>query len=138
MEQDWKLMEFDVKGDERGRLVALEENINIPFTFKRVYFIYATEPGFIRGKHAHKNLQQVAVCVHGSCRFILDNGKRRESFLLDKPHVGLYMNKMVWREMDQFSSDAVVMVVADQLYDEADYIRDYETFLKAVKERKEF
>ena len=126
-----KTIEFDLLGDERGSLISLEENKNIPFDIKRVYYIFGTEQGVARGFHAHKNLQQVAICVKGSCRFILDNGKCRESIVLDSPSVGLYIDNNKWREMHDFSEDCVLMVLASNYYDEADYIRDYDKFLGA-------
>ncbi|KAB2823514.1 sugar 3,4-ketoisomerase [Aliivibrio finisterrensis] len=127
-----KTIEFDLLGDDRGSLISLEENKNIPFDIKRVYYIFGTEQGVARGFHAHKNLQQIAICVKGSCRFILDNGKCRESIVLDSPSVGLYIDNNKWREMHGFSEDCVLVVLASDYYDEADYIRDYDEFKKAV------
>ncbi|RYU44054.1 WxcM-like domain-containing protein [Aliivibrio finisterrensis] len=128
-----KTIEFDFLGDERGSLISLEENKNIPFDIKRVYYIFGTEQGVARGFHAHKNLQQVAICVKGSCRFILDNGKCRESIVLDSPSVGLFIGNNKWREMHDFSDDCVLVVLASDYYDEADYIRDYDEFLKEIR-----
>ena len=119
-------------GDERGSLVALESNKNVPFDIKRVYYIFGTKEGVSRGFHAHLNLKQVAVCVTGSCRFVLDNGKQREEVVLDKSTTGLLINDLTWREMYDFSPDCVLMVLASEHYDESDYIRDYQEFLKAV------
>ncbi|WP_305373331.1 sugar 3,4-ketoisomerase [Photobacterium leiognathi] len=123
------LIEFNCLGDDRGGLISLEQNKNIPFDIKRVYYILDTKKGVARGFHAHKDLQQVAVCVKGSCRFILDNGVQRESVILDKPNIGLYIDSMKWREMHDFSQDCVLMVIANHHYDEADYIRNYDDFL---------
>lgn len=123
-----KTIELDLLGDERGSLISLEENKNIPFEIKRVYYILDTVQGVARGFHAHKNLQQVAVCVKGSCRFILDDGAHRESVVLDSPSIGLYIDNNKWREMHDFSEDCVLMVLASEHYDEADYIRDYDKF----------
>lgn len=128
-----KTIEFDLLGDDRGSLISLEENENIPFNIKRVYYIFGTEQGVARGFHAHKNLQQVAICVKGSCRFILDNGTNRESVVLDSPSVGLYIDNNKWREMHDFSEDCVLMVLASNYYDEEDYIRDYDDFLRVVR-----
>ncbi|MEL0609342.1 FdtA/QdtA family cupin domain-containing protein [Vibrio echinoideorum] len=127
-----KTIEFDLLGDDRGSLISLEENKNIPFEIKRVYYIFGTEQGGARGFHAHKNLQQVAICVKGSCRFILDNGKCRESIVLDSPSVGLYIANNKWREMHDFSEDCVLMVLASDYYDETDYIRNYNNFIELV------
>ena len=115
-------------GDERGNLIALEENVNVPFVIKRAYFLFDTQPGVVRGFHAHKSLQQLVVCVSGQCRFILDNGKERVSLHLDTPSRGLLIQSCIWREMHDFSPDCVLLVLADQLYCEDDYIRDYDDF----------
>jgi dTDP-4-dehydrorhamnose 3,5-epimerase-like enzyme len=127
-----KTIEFDVLGDERGSLISLEQNRNIPFDIKRVYYIFDSAGDISRGFHAHKNLQQVAICVKGSCRFILDDGKSRESIILRTQNIGLYIDNNKWREMHDFSEDCVLMVLASETYDEADYIRDYDDFIKAV------
>ena len=127
-----KTINFQPLGDERGSLVALEGNKSVPFDIKRVYYIFGTKEGVSRGFHAHRNLKQVAVCVTGSCRFVLDNGKQREEVVLDKSTTGLLINDLTWREMYDFSPDCVLMVLANEHYDESDYIRDYQEFLKAV------
>lgn len=124
---------FASLGDSRGSLVALEGNKTIPFDIKRVYYIFGTEPDVARGFHAHKKLEQVAVCVAGKCRMILDNGSDREETWLDSPTKGLVIKNMVWREMHDFSDDCVLLVIASELYDEADYIRDYQEFLKVAR-----
>ncbi|EHH3929662.1 WxcM-like domain-containing protein [Escherichia coli] len=126
-------IEFKKLGDERGSLVSLEQNKNIPFEIKRIYYIFGTKDGVSRGFHAHKNLQQVAICVKGSCRFLLDDGKTKEEIILDSPDTGLYINNFIWREMHDFSEDCVLMVLASELYDESDYIRDYSDFLEECK-----
>lgn len=123
---------FQAHGDERGQLVVLEELKDIPFNIKRVYYMYSTTEGVTRGYHAHKNLQQILICVHGSCKIRLDNGKEKEIVVLDNPNEGLYVTNNMWREMFDFSPDAVLMVLASEYYDEADYIRDYDEFLKFV------
>ncbi|MDR8015712.1 sugar 3,4-ketoisomerase [Ectopseudomonas guguanensis] len=128
-----KLIDFPPLGDDRGSLVALEANKTVPFDIKRVYYIFGTKPGVARGFHAHKALKQVAVCVTGSCRMLLDNGQNKEEILLDSPTKGLLIEGLVWREMYEFTPDCVLLVLASEHYDEADYIRDYEDFLKVVK-----
>ena len=127
---------FQPHGDERGQLVSLEEFKDIPFQIKRVYFMYDTEKNVVRGKHAHKNLEQILVCIHGSCKILLDNGREKKVVPLERPYEGLYVANDMWREMFDFSSDAVLLVFASEIYDESDYIRDYDEFLKFVKERK--
>ena len=121
---------FQPHGDDRGQLVALEEFIDIPFEIKRVYYMYDTKDGVHRGFHAHKNLEQILICIHGSCKVLLDNGKEKKVVPLEKPYEGLYVSNNMWREMSDFSPDAVLMVLASDLYKEEDYIRDYNEFLK--------
>lgn len=125
-------VEFPPLGDSRGSLVALEGGKTVPFDIKRVYYIFATQPGVSRGFHAHQNLKQVAVCVTGSCRMVLDNGTERTSIWLDEPTKGVVIDNMVWREMHDFSPDCVLLVLASEHYDEGDYLRDYQIFLEAV------
>lgn len=126
------LIDFPALADERGALVALEANRQIPFDIKRVYYIYGSAQGIARGFHAHKALKQVAIAVRGSCRFVLDDGNERVEVSLDNPTQGLMIESFMWREMYDFSEDCVLMVLADQLYDESDYIRDYTQFIEAA------
>lgn len=128
-----RLIDFDVFGDNRGSLVSLEANKNIPFDIKRVYYIFDTLKDVSRGFHAHKNLQQIAICVKGSCRFSLDDGRDVQSVTLDSPSVGLYISGVVWREMHDFSPDCVLMVLVSDYYDESDYLRDYQEFKKWIE-----
>lgn len=123
------LIPLAVRGDERGSLVAIEQCRDVPFEMSRVYYLFGTEPGVTRGLHAHRQLQQLAIPVAGSCTMLLDDGTERRTIRLDDPAKGLLIRPMVWREMTDFSADCVLMVVADAPYDEADYIRDYEEFL---------
>lgn len=128
---------FQQHGDERGMLVALEEYGDIPFEIKRVYYMYDTQKGVRRGYHAHKCLEQILVCIHGSCKVLLDNGESKKIVSLEKPYEGLYVPNNMWREMYDFSKDAVLMVLASEIYKEEDYIRDYDEFKKMIqKERK--
>ena len=127
---------FQIHGDDRGQLVALEEAKDIPFKIKRVYYMYDTGEGVIRGFHSHKCLEQILICIHGSCKILLDNGTEKETVVLDKPYEGLYVSNDMWREMFDFSPDAVLMVLASELYDEADYIRNYDDFLEYVNSHK--
>ena len=127
-----KLIDFPLLGDSRGSLVAVEAKKTVPFDIMRVYFIFGTKQGVARGFHAHKALKQVAVCITGCCRLLLDNGQDKEEVLLDSPTKGLVIEDFVWREMHDFTSDCVLMVLANKHYDEADYIRNYDDFIKAV------
>jgi dTDP-4-dehydrorhamnose 3,5-epimerase-like enzyme len=126
-------IDFLSLGDERGSLVALEGNKSIPFDVKRVYYIFGTHQDIARGFHAHKELKQVAVCITGKCRMILDDGAVKEDVWLDSPIKGILIDKLVWHEMYDFSKDCVLLVLANDFYDEFDYIRNYEEFTQIVK-----
>ena len=127
---------FQPHGDERGQLIAFEELRDIPFKIKRVYYMYDTAEGVVRGKHAHRKLEQILVCIHGSCKIRLDNGKEKKVVPLEKPYEGLYVANNMWREMFDFSEDAILLVFASELYDEDDYIRDYDEFLRFVADEQ--
>ena len=127
---------FAPHGDDRGQLVAIEANKDLPFEIKRVYYIYDTLKGVRRGFHAHLNLQQILVCVKGSCKIHLDDGTETAEVTLDKQNVGLYISNNMWREMYDFSEDAVLLVLASEYYDEADYIRDYDKFIEFVNKNR--
>ncbi|MDC3391616.1 FdtA/QdtA family cupin domain-containing protein [Candidatus Thioglobus sp.] len=129
----YKILDFQTLGDNRGSLVALEENYNAPFEIKRVYYIFDTKQGVERGFHAHSHLKQIVISVKGSCQFILDNGVTREKIKLDNPNKGLLIEGLIWREMKDFSDDCVLIVLASEHYDENDYIRDYSKFLIEAK-----
>ncbi len=127
-------IEFQSLNDQRGSLVAVEIGPGwvVPFDVKRVYYMFDTGGGISRGFHAHRELKQVAVCLAGRCRMVLDDGMRREESWLDSPTRGLLIEGMVWREMHDFSPDCVLLVFASEHYDEEDYIRDYEIFKGVV------
>lgn len=129
---------FQQHGDERGQLVALEGLKNIPFQIKRVYYMYDTGENVRRGYHAHKSLKQILVCIHGSCKILLDDGLEKEIVLLNNPCDGLYVSNVMWREMFEFSPDAVLMVLASEYYDESDYIRNYDEFLRYIKQKRKW
>lgn len=128
-----KEFKFKKLGDGRGELIAIEALKDVNFEIKRVYYIFNTKEGVRRGFHAHKNLNQMAIAVRGSCKFLVDNGIQKNHFLLDDPGKGLFLNGHLWREMYDFSPDCVLMVLADQYYDENDYIRNYDDFKNLVK-----
>ena len=137
MNKKYYLINFQQHGDERGMLVALEQTKEIPFQIKRVYYMFDTVPSCRRGYHSHRNLQQVLICVHGSCCIHVDDGHSSEEVVLDSPCVGLYLANNVWREMYNFSEGAVLISLASELYDENDYQRDYQSFIETVKNSKE-
>jgi dTDP-4-dehydrorhamnose 3,5-epimerase-like enzyme len=125
-----KKIDFPILGDERGSLIALENSKNIPFDVKRVYYIFGTKKDIRRGFHAHHKTNQLAICVSGSCSFLMDDGKQVENLTMNSKNIGLLIPPMVWHEMFDFSEDCILLVLADSLYDEADYIRSYQEFTK--------
>ena len=126
------LISFDIKGDERGSLIAIESMLDVSFEINRIYYIFNTKQDVRRGFHAHKKLKQVLICTSGSCQILLDDGKSKKSFRLDSPQQGLYIEGVIWREMHDFSEDCVLLVLASEHYDESDYIRDYDEFLRKI------
>ncbi|MCS3802733.1 dTDP-4-dehydrorhamnose 3,5-epimerase-like enzyme [Chromobacterium alkanivorans] len=125
-----ELVQLQTHGDDRGALISLEDQRNVPFEIKRVYYLFSTKEGIRRGLHAHRNLRQMVIAVRGQCRFLLDDGKERVELFLDNPAQGLLVESMTWREMYDFSPDCVLMVLANEHYNESDYIRDYKEFLE--------
>ena len=126
---------FQQHSDARGNLVAVEAFKDIPFDIKRVYYMYGVPENARRGYHAHKKLEQVLICMAGSCKILLDDGKEKQTIILDSPNEGLYISKKIWREMYDFSEDAVLMVLASDYYDEHDYVRKYKAFKNMVSEK---
>ena len=128
-----KMLEFSEKGDERGRLVIIEGGQDIPFEVKRVFYIYDTKRGTPRGQHANKKSEQMLICVSGSCRVKVDNGKgMQEVYELNTPEQALYTGTMLWREMYDFSGGCVLMVIASEYYNPEEYIRDYDKYIELV------
>jgi dTDP-4-dehydrorhamnose 3,5-epimerase-like enzyme len=126
------IAEFKGITDGRGVLVSLEGGKNVPFEIKRVYYLYDLKKAVPRGFHAHRKLKQLVVCVSGSCDFVVDDGQQRVTHRLERPTQGILVDHLVWREMREFSDDCVLMVLASEHYDEDDYIRDYDTFKRAL------
>lgn len=129
---DCKIVYFPKIADYRGNLSFIEENHQIPFQIKRVYYLYDVPSGATRGGHAHKTLQQIIIALSGSFDVLLDDGVNRRTFFLNRPHYGLYIPPGVWRELENFSSNSVALSLVSEVYDESDYIRDYEVFKKSV------
>lgn len=127
-----KLIPLQKHGDERGSLVVLEDQKNVPFTIRRVYYLFGTKEGVRRGFHAHKQITQLAIVLRGSCRFYLDDGKEKNDLILDNPEQGLLVPPMLWHEMYDFSEDCILMVLADAHYNESDYIRKYHEFIESI------
>ncbi|NHN60118.1 MULTISPECIES: FdtA/QdtA family cupin domain-containing protein [Halorussus] len=116
--------------DERGNLTFIEQNDHIPFGIKRVYYLYDIPGGESRGGHAHRELEQFIIAANGSFDLVLDDGTDRERIHLNRSYYGIYMPAGVWRELENFSSGSVCLVLASEHYDEDDYIRDYEAFVE--------
>lgn len=130
---EYKVINFDIKGDERGSLIAIEQNKDIPFDIKRIYYVFDTKKDVPRGFHAHKSLRQILIAVSGSCRIKVDDGETQEIFELNKSNKGLYIGKNLWREMYDFSENCVLLVLASEHYCPNEYIRDYNEFLETIK-----
>lgn len=118
--------------DSRGALIAIEAAKDIHFNIERIYYIFNTESEASRGFHAHKDLEQLAICVSGRCDIVLDDGKQRETVSLKSPREGLLIGSMIWREMHNFSDDCVLLVLASSPFDESDYIRCYDGFKRLI------
>lgn len=125
-----QLIDFNEIADHRGKLISLESYKNIPFDIKRIYYLYNTQKDAERGFHAHINLKQVAVCVSGSCTIEVESLSGKDSYSMNTPNQGLFMEGIVWREIKNFSDNCVLIVLADELYQERDYIREYNLFQK--------
>lgn len=129
----YKLYEFPTILDTRGSLIAIEGDKDIPFEIKRIYYIFSNTMNSIRGRHAHKTLKQILICVSGHCSIIYDDGIKRWDIRLSKPDTGLFIGPGIWREMYGFSKDTILLVLASDWYDESDYIRNYDDFLTYKK-----
>jgi len=129
---DCRIIDLPKITDQRGNLTFIEGGRHIPFEIKRVYYLYDVPGGAERGGHAHKNLHQLIIALSGSFDVILDNGKQKLRFHLNRSYSGIYVCPMIWRELDNFSSASVCMVLASNLYDEADYYRQYDEFVRAL------
>ena len=128
----YKILEFGDLGDERGKLVVVEGNMDIPFEIKRVFYIYGSDKDVVRGQHANRTSEFVLINVSGSSKVRVDNGFEEEIIELNRPRMGLYLPTMVWKDMYDFSEDSVLLVLANTHYDAEEYIRDYDEYLKEV------
>lgn len=127
---DCKIIDLRKISDPRGNLTPIEGGVDIPFDIKRVYYLYDVPGGESRGAHAHKDLQQLIIAANGSFTITLNDGRNKKSFALNRPYQGLYIVPGIWRDLDDFSSGAVLLCLASEHYDASDYIRDYGEFLK--------
>ncbi|NLH39954.1 MAG: WxcM-like domain-containing protein [Elusimicrobia bacterium] len=133
---DCKLINLPRIQDKRGNLTFIESKNHIPFEIKRVYYLYDVPGGESRGGHAHKQLQQFIIAASGGFDVIVDDGLKKKRFALNRSYYGLYIPSMIWRELDNFSSGSVCLVLASELYDEKDYLRDYKEFKRIFKANK--
>ena len=116
--------------NEKGGLLVSLEKLGIPFPIRRVFYILQVQTGAVRGEHAHRTLEEVVICLQGSCRIRLDDGDERHEVLLDSPTLGLYLKGMIWEQFYDFSQDCILLALANEPYDPTDYITDYQEFLK--------
>lgn len=132
-----RMIEFPQKGDDRGHLVIVEGNQDIPFDIKRVFYIYGSDKDVIRGKHANYNTEFVLINVAGTSKVKVDDGTEQKIFSLDRPHTGIFLPRMVWKDMYDFSEDSVLLVLASEHYDEKEYIRSYSEYLEIMKHKND-
>jgi dTDP-4-dehydrorhamnose 3,5-epimerase-like enzyme len=132
-----RIIDLPKIADPRGNLTFVEAGRNIPFDIKRVFYLYDVPGGESRGGHAHRKCKQFIVAMSGSFDVIVDDGDQRRTFSLNRSYYGLYLPSMIWREMANFSSGSVCMVLASEFYEESDYYREYDEFLKASRKKKE-
>jgi len=129
-----RLMEFRRIANPRGNLTPIESSQDVPFDIKRVYYLYDVPGGEVRGGHAHRRIEQVIIAASGSFDVVLDDGVKRAKFMLNRSYYGLFVPTMVWRELENFSSGSVCLVLASDHYDEADYIRDIHDFRSTIRD----
>ena len=132
--ENTKFIKFKQLGDERGHLVVIEGNEDVAFDIKRVFYIYGSDPDVVRGQHANRDTEFVLINVCGSSKVRVDDGKEETVYVLDKPHEGVYIPKMVWKDMYDFSEDSILLVLASEHYDRYEYIRDYDDYEMMVKQ----
>ena len=132
--QDCHLIDLPKINDERGNLTFIEAERHVPFDIRRVFYLYDVPGGSVRAGHALKSCHQFIIAISGSFDVVLDDGSARQRFHLNRSHYGLYVTPLTWREIDNFSSNSVCLVLASAAYNESDYYRDYESFLLAVRE----
>lgn len=133
--QSVQMLEFEQKGDARGHMVIVEGMKDIPFDIKRIFYIYGSDKNVIRGQHANRHSEFVLINVAGTSKVKVRDGKGNEAiYALNRPHTGIYLPKMIWKDMYDFSEDSVLLCIASTTYDATEYIRDYEEFIRIIKE----
>lgn len=137
LDEQIKLLEWKDLGDERGNLVVVEGNIDVPFEIKRIFYIYGSDDTVVRGKHANLRSEFVMINVCGTSRVRVDNGEESRIIELNRPRMGLYLKNNVWKDMYDFSPDSILLVLSSEHYDDAEYIRDYQEYLKHIEKMKQ-
>lgn len=137
LEEQIKLLEWKDLGDERGNLVVVEGNMDIPFEIKRIFYIYGSDDTVVRGQHANRNSEFVMINVCGTSKVKVDNGKESRIIELNRPRMGLYLKNNIWKDMYDFSPDSILLVLASEHYDEREYIRDYGAYQAYLRELEE-
>ncbi|MEY8523065.1 WxcM-like domain-containing protein [bacterium 1XD8-76] len=137
LDEQIKLLEWKDLGDERGNLVVVEGNMDIPFEIKRIFYIYGSDDTVVRGQHANRISEFVMINVCGTSRVKVDNGAESRIIELNRPRMGLYLKNNVWKDMYDFSPDSILLVLASEHYDEKEYIRDYREYLKYMKKAEQ-
>ena len=132
LEEKCPILYFNELGDERGKLVVIEGGISIPFNIKRVFYIYGSDSNVVRGKHANKKSEFVLINVSGNCKIRVTDGCEERIINLDRPMMGIYIPRMIWKDMYEFSSDSILLVLASTHYDADEYIKNYEDYLMAI------
>ena len=134
-----KMLSFKQNGDERGHLVVIEGNKDVPFDIKRIFYIYGSDPNVIRGQHANRETEFVLVNVAGKSKVKVYDGKGNEAiFILNRPHTGIYLPTMVWKDMYDFSEDSVLLVLASEAYNPNEYIRNYDEFVEEIAKEEDW
>ena len=136
MDKKFKVIDFQELGDPRGHLVVAESNKEVPFLIQRIFYIYGTKDGVVRGQHAHRESEFMLINIHGSVKIVIDDGRQKDTVILNKAHQGVYLDKMVWKDMCEFSSDSILLVLSSMSYDASEYIRDYDEFVREVNDGK--
>ena len=136
MDKKFKVIDFQELGDPRGHFVVAESNKEVPFLIQRIFYIYGTKDGVVRGQHANRESEFMLINLQGSVKIVIDDGRQKDTVILNKAHQGVYLDKMVWKDMCEFSSDSILLVLSSMSYDASEYIRDYDEFVREVNDGK--
>ena len=136
MDKKFTVIDFQELGDPRGHLVVAESNKEVPFLIQRIFYIYGTKEGVVRGQHANRESEFMLINLQGSVKIVIDDGRQKDTVILNKAHQGVYLDKMVWKDMCEFSSDSILLVLSSMSYDASEYIRDYDEFVREVNDGK--